>query len=89
MRLLVHTAASSSAPHQGTASAILVRGLDLMLIDSALEHIASARTWMDREESREKDHLLTAAVRLVGGLDTVWTEYDPQRPFSALELAAA
>jgi succinate dehydrogenase/fumarate reductase flavoprotein subunit len=27
--------------------------------------------------------------RLVGGLDTVWTEDDPQRPFSALEMTAA
>lgn len=27
--------------------------------------------------------------RLVGGLDAVWTQYDPERPFSALELAAA
>jgi flagellar protein FliS len=68
MRLFVHTAASISAPRQGARPALLVQSLDLMLIDSVLEHIALARRGMNREGSCEKDHLLSAAVQIVGEL---------------------
>lgn len=76
MRLLVHTTDSISTPRPATPpAALLARGLDLLLIDSALEHIALARDWMDDQDSREKDHLLVAAVRIVGELRSSLHQY--------------
>jgi flagellar secretion chaperone FliS len=40
----------------------------LVLMDNALQRIDQARHWMDDEDSLEKHHLLTAAVRIVGEL---------------------
>ena len=40
----------------------------LTLVDSALERIDQARQWLEFEAGREKRHLLTAAVRIVGEL---------------------
>jgi flagellar protein FliS len=42
--------------------------MNVTLMDSALERIAQARRWMDCEDSREKDELLTSAVQIVGEL---------------------
>ena len=81
MRLRVHTAGSISVSCPGEP-ALLAHGLDLLLIDSVLEHIALARPWMDHEESREKDHLLTAAVQIVGELRSSLDFY-ASRPHAA------
>jgi flagellar protein FliS len=67
MRPLVHTSASISATRKG-GPALAAHGLDLMLVDSVLEHIALARRWMDHDDSCEKHQLLTAAVQIVGEL---------------------
>jgi flagellar protein FliS len=42
--------------------------MHVTLMDSALERIAQARRWMNYEDSREKDDLLTSAVQIVGEL---------------------
>ena len=41
--------------------------MHVTLMDSALERIAQARRWMEYEDSREKNELLTSAVQIVGG----------------------
>jgi flagellar secretion chaperone FliS len=75
MRQLAHTTASISDSRR-TKPALVAHGpygpygLDLMLIDSALEHIALARRWMDHQEHREKDHLLTVTVQIVRELQS-------------------
>lgn len=40
----------------------------LVLMDNALRRIDQARHWMDDEDSLEKHHLLSSAVRIVGEL---------------------
>ncbi len=56
------------ATRRKTPAAVLILGLDLLLIESALEHVATARRWMTAGESTEKHHLLSAAVQIVGEL---------------------
>jgi flagellar secretion chaperone FliS len=51
-----------------TAAAVVAVGLDLLLMDSALQHIEQARKWMSEDGGSEKHHLLTAAVQIVGEL---------------------
>lgn len=57
-----------SAAHRGSLAAVVTLGLDLLLMDSVLEHIAAARRCLDRQDSSEKHLLLTAAVQIVGEL---------------------
>ncbi len=57
----------SSSPSAAPATVLLL-GLDLLLIDSVLEHIAAARSGMAGADSSEKRHLLAAAGQIVGEL---------------------
>ena len=50
------------------AAAVVAIGLDLLLMDSALQHIEQARRRMARRDSSEKQPLLAAAVQIVGEL---------------------
>src|SRR5690348_5455958 len=68
MRPVGHICIPVSAPRQGAEPALIARGLDLMLIDSALEHLGLARRWMAHQDSRDRAHLLEAAVLIVGEL---------------------
>lgn len=49
-------------------AAVLTLGLDLMLLDSVLEHIAAARACLHEDNRSETSLLLTGAVQIVGEL---------------------
>jgi flagellar protein FliS len=71
MPLLVQsrTSVPISAALRGALVAVVPYGLDLMLMDSALESIAQARRRMEEDEdSRETRQLLSTTVQIVGEL---------------------
>jgi flagellar biosynthetic protein FliS len=70
MSLLIHPGSSSnaSASRRGSLAAVVTLGLDLMLMDSVLEHIAAAHRCLHEGDNSEKQLLLAAAVEIVGEL---------------------
>jgi flagellar protein FliS len=59
---------SNSSVRGPCLAAALTLGLDLMLIDSLLEHIAAARACVPDDDCSEKGLLLAGAVQIVGEL---------------------
>ena len=69
-----HTSVHASAASRGATAAPLY-GLDLMLMDGALERIARARGEMEEGENPENDELLREAVVIVGELRSTLDVY--------------